>query len=165
MQSQEQEGRGSIDALRAPLPARPVSRSPTATPSARTGAARNPIQLVESWIRVYPACKTVPLRLNNRDGCTARTDHGCVRVCTNEQDLAAPRKALRPGRPPRSWSMVTTAWPAGTRIGWDWTKPRRLCRRHPGRHQTRSVRPVLPDAGEHHRGQRQFARGSGCQQG
>jgi hypothetical protein len=48
-----------------------VIRSPTATPSAHTGAARNPKQIQETWIRVSPARKTVPLRLDNRDRCPA----------------------------------------------------------------------------------------------
>ena len=57
----------------------PVSRSPTATPSALSPAAKYPIQMLESEIRLYPACKTVPLSSLNRYSCTHDRAHHRLR--------------------------------------------------------------------------------------
>jgi hypothetical protein len=62
----------------------PTSRSPTATPSDHTPAVKNPIQMLGSRIRVYPARKTVPLSQRNR---LRQTMHGWPRHISRGDDV------------------------------------------------------------------------------
>ena len=83
-----------------------VIRSPTATSFACTGGARNPTQILESWICAYPARKTVPLRLDNCESCTARANLR-LRPCLRQRpgpDSAA-QVSCGSGRPhgPDQW--------------------------------------------------------------
>jgi hypothetical protein len=101
---------------------RPISRSPTATPSARTGAARNQIRILETWIRARPARKTVPLTLDNRDSCTpARADHRAT-----------------PGSPPTNSATQCAFWlavPRGPDLFRQWLTDRK--KKRPGPSESR----------------------------